>query len=42
MKNAVNISTLTMEQLQGKSVMMYSGIPIRRVDQLAADEALVS
>lgn len=42
MKNAVKNSTLTMEQLQGKSVMMYSGIPIRRVDQLAADEALVS
>lgn len=42
MKNAVKSSTLTMEQLQGKPVMMYSGIPIRRVDQLAADEALVS
>lgn len=41
LKNAVKNSTLTMEQVQGRPVMMYSGIPIRRVDQLAADEARV-
>lgn len=42
LKNAVKNSTLTMEQVQGRPVMMYSGIPIRRVDQLSADEARVA
>jgi len=35
-------STLTYEQLGGIPVMNFQGVPIRRVDALAADEALVS
>lgn len=39
----VKNSTLTYEDLGGrKNVAMFQGIPIRRVDALAADEALVS
>lgn len=38
----VKNSTLTMEQVQGKTVQMFQGIPIRRVDALAADEARVA
>lgn len=39
---AVKNSTLTIEQAGGVPVMMFHGIPLRRVDALAADEALVS
>lgn len=39
---AVKNSTLTMEQVAGKMVMAFDNIPVRRVDALAADEALVS
>ena len=39
---AVQGSTLTTEMVGGKLVTSFSGIPIRRVDALAADEALVS
>lgn len=35
-------STLTMENVGGKMVERFHGIPVRRVDALAADEALVS
>lgn len=35
-------STLSMENVAGKSVMTFDGIPVRRCDALAADEALVS
>lgn len=38
----VKNSTLTIEQIGGVPVMSFHGIPIRRVDQLAADEAAVS
>ena len=37
----VKNSTLTMEELAGKKVMAFDGVPIRRVDALAADEARV-
>ena len=40
--NAVKASTLTVEQVGGVPVTMFHGIPIRRVDSLAADEALVA
>ncbi len=40
--NAVKSSTLTVEQVGGVPVTMFHGIPIRRVDSLAADEALVA
>ncbi len=39
---AVQGSTLTSDMVGGKLVTSYMGIPIRRVDALAADEALVS
>lgn len=39
---AVRNSTLTIEQVGGVPVMSFHGIPIRRVDSLAADEALVA
>ena len=35
----VSSSTLTMEQVGGKSVVTYDGIPVRRTDALAPDEA---
>lgn len=38
----VKNSTLTIEQLGGVPVMSFHGIPVRRVDALAADETLVS
>lgn len=38
----VKNSTLTIEQVGGVPVMMFHGIPIRRVDALAADESLLS
>jgi hypothetical protein len=34
-------STLTMETVAGKRVVTFDGIPVKRVDALAADEALV-
>ncbi len=39
--NAVKNSTLTTEFVGGKLVERWHGIPVRRVDALAADEALV-
>jgi hypothetical protein len=42
-RNAVKNSTLTIEQVEdSKWKMSYDGIPIRRVDKLAANEALVA
>jgi len=38
----VSSSTLTMEQVGGKSVVTYDGIPVRRTDALAPDEATIS
>lgn len=38
----VTNSTLTIEQLGGVPVQMFHGIPVRRVDVLAADEATIS
>ena len=38
----VSSSTLTMEQVGGKSIVTYDGIPVRRTDALAPDEAAVS
>ena len=40
--NKVANSTLTMEQVGGKLVTLFDGIPVRRVDALAANEAVVS
>jgi len=40
--NKVSSSTLTMEQVGGKHVVTYDGIPVRRTDALAPDEAAVS
>lgn len=40
--NKVANSTLTMDQVAGKSVTMFDGIPVKRVDALAANEAAVS
>lgn len=40
--NKVAASTLTMEQVAGKKVVAYDGIPVRRLDALAANEATVS
>jgi hypothetical protein len=40
--NKVAASTLTMEQVAGKLVTMFDGIPCRRVDSLAGNEGLVS
>jgi hypothetical protein len=34
-------STLTMETVAGKRVVTFDGVPVKRVDALAADEALV-
>jgi hypothetical protein len=39
--NATKNSTLTVDGLSGKQVLMFDGIPVRRVDALAADEARV-
>jgi len=38
----VKNSTLTIEQEGGVPLMSFHGIPVRRVDAMAADEALVS
>ena len=40
--NGTASSTLTAENVGGKFVESFHGVPIRRVDALAADEALVS
>lgn len=40
--NKVKNSTLTMETIAGKPVMMFDGIPVKRCDSLAPDEATVS
>ena len=42
LSNAVSSSTLVVEQVGGVPVMSFQGVPIRRVDALAADEALVA
>lgn len=42
LSNATSGSTLTVEMVGGAMVTRFQGIPIRRVDALAADEALVS
>lgn len=39
--NKVAQSTLTMDKVAGKQVVMFDSIPVRRVDALAADEARV-
>lgn len=39
--SATKNSTLTVEGMSGKHVLMFDSIPVRRVDALAADEALV-
>lgn len=38
---AVSASTLTMENIAGRPVVAFAGVPVRRVDALAADEARV-
>jgi hypothetical protein len=40
--NKVVSSTLTMDAVAGKHVLAFDGIPVKRVDQLAANEAVVS
>ena len=40
--NLTKSSTLTMENVGGKFVESFHGVPVRRVDALSADEALVS
>lgn len=40
--NKVKNSTLTMETIAGKPVMMFDGIPVKRCDSLAPDEAAVT
>ena len=39
---ATSSSTLTIDNVGGKMVTNFSGIPLRRCDSLSADEALVS
>lgn len=39
---AVGNSTLTMDTVAGKKVLMFDGIPVKRVDALAADETRVA
>lgn len=39
--NAVKNATLTMDTVAGKKVLSFDGVPVRRVDRLAADEARV-
>lgn len=41
MNKTVN-STLTMDSVAGKPVVAFDGIPVKRCDALAADEALIS
>lgn len=40
--NKVVNSTLTTEMVAGKAVTMFDGIPVKRCDALAGDEALIS
>jgi hypothetical protein len=40
--NAIKNSTLTLETLSGRKVLMFDGIPVRRVDALSADETRVA
>jgi hypothetical protein len=40
--NATSGSTLTIENVGGKMLTMFSGVPMRRCDSLAADEAQVT
>lgn len=40
--NAVQNSTLTVEQVGGVPITSFQGVPIRRTDALAVDEALVT
>ena len=40
--NATSSSTLTIDNVGGKMITNFSGIPMRRCDSLSADEALVS
>jgi hypothetical protein len=42
MVTAVKGSTLTMDQVGGKKVMAFDGVPIRRVDKLVSGESAVS
>lgn len=35
-------ATMSLDNVAGRHVVMFDGIPVRRVDRLAADEALVS
>jgi hypothetical protein len=39
--NAIKNSTLTIEQMSGKKVLAFDGVPIKRVDALSSDEARV-
>lgn len=39
MKNAIRNSTLSMENIAGKQVLTFDGIPVRRVDQILNTEA---
>jgi hypothetical protein len=39
--NATKNSTLSLETIGGKKVVMFNEIPVKRVDRLAADEAVV-
>ncbi|KKM68864.1 hypothetical protein LCGC14_1456570, partial [marine sediment metagenome] len=39
---AVALSTLTMENVGGKMLTSFQGVPVRRVDALAADEARIT
>lgn len=40
--NKTKSSTLTVENLSGRRVTSFDGVPLRRVDQLGGDETLVS
>jgi len=40
--NKIGNSTLTMDQVPGKKIVTFDGIPIKRCDALAADESLVT
>jgi len=40
--SGVQNSTLTMENFGGKMITMFNGIPVKRVDALAADETLLT
>jgi hypothetical protein len=42
MISQVSNSTLTMEQIGGKQVMAFAGIPVRRCDALLNTEAAVA